>query len=223
MAVEHLQPLDAPLLDMPGLLVMDVDSTLINEEVIDLLGEAAGVGKQVAEVTARAMAGQLDFAKALQERVALLAGLPESVFDQVRMAAHFTTGAYELIDTLHNHGWHVGIVSGGFHEVVDSLADEIGIDHRLANRLTVSNGVLTGAVDGPIVTRHSKRQALLDWARADGIPMTQTVALGDGANDIPMIREAQLGIAFCAKPAVREAAPYTIDTRDLSLVLNFLR
>lgn len=202
---------------------MDVDSTLIDEEVIDLLGDQAGVGAQVAAVTARAMAGELDFAQALRERVGLLAGLPESVFDRVRRSAHFTRGALELIDALHRHGWKVGVVSGGFHEVVDGLAAEAGIDHRLANRLEVADGRLTGRVSGPIVTRAMKRDALLAWARADGVPLAQTVALGDGANDIPMILEAGLGVAFCAKPAVRRAAPHAIDRRDLTLVLDLLR
>lgn len=224
MAVETLQPLDdAPTLGRPGLLVMDVDSTLIDEEVIDLLGEAAGVGDRVAEVTARAMAGELDFAEALRARVALLKGLPESVFERVRDAAHFTNGALELIDTLHVHDWRVGVVSGGFHEVVDVLADQAHIDHRLANRLEVADGVLTGKVSGPIVTKRMKRQALLDWAEADGVPLGQTVAIGDGANDIPMILTAGLGAAFCGKPAVRAAAPHAIDERDLTLVLRLLR
>lgn len=222
MSEETLQPLNEPTLSRPGLLVMDVDSTLIEEEVIDLLGEAAGVGAQVAEVTARAMAGELDFAEALRARVSLLRGLPSSVFEEVAASIHFTAGAMTLITTLHDHGWRVGVVSGGFHEVVDGLTQNAGIDHRLANRLEVVDGTLTGQVIGPIVTRELKRQALLDWAHADAVPMTQTVAMGDGANDIPMILEAGLGVAFCAKPAVRAAAPHVIDERDLARVLDLL-
>ena len=211
MPEETLQPLDKPTLTRPGLLVMDVDSTLIDEEVIDLLGEAAGVGDRVARITARAMAGELDFAEALRARVALLQGLPASVFARTRAAVHFTTGALELIDALHGHGWTVGVVSGGFHEVVDDLVADAGIDHALANRLEVVDGVLTGRIVGPIVTRDLKRQSLV------------TVALGDGANDIPMILTAGLGVAFCAKPAVRAAAPHAIDERDLTRVLELLR
>lgn len=223
MPEETLQPLDEPTLTRPGLLVMDVDSTLIDEEVIDLLGDAAGVGDRVARITARAMAGELDFAEALRARVALLQGLPASVFDEVRAAVHFTNGSLALIDALHEHGWTVGVVSGGFHEVVDDLATDAGIDHALANRLEVVDGVLTGHVVGPIVTRDLKQQSLVTWAQADGVPMSQTVALGDGANDIPMILEAGLGVAFCAKPAVRAAAPHAIDERDLMRVLDLLR
>lgn len=223
MPEETLQPLDEPTLIRPGLLVMDVDSTLIDEEVIDLLGDAAGVGDRVARITARAMAGELDFAEALRARVALLQGLPASVFDEVRAAVHFTNGSLALIDALHEHGWTVGVVSGGFHEVVDDLVTDAGIDHALANRLEVVDGVLTGHVVGPIVTRDLKQQSLVTWAQADGVPMSQTVALGDGANDIPMILEAGLGVAFCAKPAVRAAAPHAIDERDLMRVLDLLR
>lgn len=202
---------------------MDVDSTLIDEEVIDLLGEAAGAGARVAEITARAMAGELDFAEALRARVALLEGLPSSVFAEARSAVHFTNGALELIRVLHDHGWTVGVVSGGFHEVVDDLVSYAGIDHALANRLEVVDGVLTGRVDGPIVTRDLKRRSLITWAGEDHVPMCQTVALGDGANDIPMILQAGLGVAFCAKPAVRAAAPHAIAERDLMRVLDLLR
>ena len=131
MPEETLQPLDKPTLTRPGLLVMDVDSTLIDEEVIDLLGEAAGVGDRVARITARAMAGELDFAEAMRARVELLQGLPASAFARTRAAVHFTTGALELIDALHGHGWTVGVVSGGFHEVVDDLVADTGIDHEI--------------------------------------------------------------------------------------------
>lgn len=222
MPEETLQPLDEPTLTRPGLLVMDVDSTLIDEEVIDLLGEAAGAGDRVARITARAMAGELDFAEALRARVALLQGLPASVFDKVRAAVHFTDGALDLIRALHDHGWTVGVVSGGFHEVVDDLVAEAGIDHALANRLEVVDGVLTGRVIGPIVTRELKLQSLITWAQADGVPMHQTVALGDGANDIPMILQAGLGVAFCAKPTVRDCAPHAINERNLMHVLDLL-
>ncbi|OZG62276.1 phosphoserine phosphatase [Bifidobacterium lemurum] len=211
-----------PTLSKPGLLVMDVDSTLIDEEVIDELGEAAGCGERIAEVTERAMRGELEFCEALRARVALLEGLDVSVFDAVRARIHFTTGALELIDTLHAHGWKVGVVSGGFHEVVDHLAEEAHIDYWMANRLEVVDGRLTGRVLGEIVCKTVKLHALREWARRCGVPMTQTVAVGDGANDIPMIQAAGLGIAFCAKPKTQLAAPAAINERDLRLVLDHL-
>lgn len=226
MSPTPLQILDeTPTLRRPGLLVMDVDSTLIDEEVIDELGEAAGVGERISAVTARAMNGELDFAQALDARVALLKGLPTSIFDDVYRRLHFTNGALRLIDELHAHGWKVGVVSGGFHEIVDRLAEAAGLDYRIANRLEVdgSTCTLTGRVDGPIVTKDVKLRAMRRWAAADGVDATQTIAVGDGANDLPMIGEAALGIAFCAKPAVRRAAPHTIDERDLTRVLDYLR
>ena len=213
----------APTLARPGLLVMDVDSTLIDEEVIDELGEAAGCGERIAEVTARAMRGELEFCEALRARVALLQGLPVSVFDTVHDKLHFTNGALELIDTLHAHGWKVGVVSGGFHEVVDRLAAEAHIDHWLANRLEVRDGRLTGKVLGEIVCKTVKLHALREWAKREGVDMAQTVAVGDGANDIPMIQAAGLGIAFCAKPKTQLAAHASINERDLTKVLDFLR
>ncbi|PAU66782.1 phosphoserine phosphatase [Bifidobacterium italicum] len=226
MSPTPLQILDeTPTLRRPGLLVMDVDSTLIDEEVIDELGEAAGVGERISAVTARAMNGELDFAQALEARVALLKGLPTSIFDDVYRRLHFTNGALPLIDELHAHGWKVGVVSGGFHEIVDRLAEAAGLDYRIANRLEVDGAAstLTGRVAGPIVTKDVKLRAMCRWAAADGVDGAQTVAVGDGANDLPMIGGAALGIAFCAKPAVRRAAPHTIDERDLTRVLDYLR
>lgn len=213
----------APTLSKPGLLVMDVDSTLIDEEVIDELGEAAGSGDEIAKVTERAMRGEIEFCDALRERVALLKGLPVSVFDTVHDKLHFTNGALALIDELHRHGWKVGVVSGGFHEVVDRLAAEGHIDHWLANRLEVVDGALTGKALGNIVCKTVKLHALQAWAARDGVPMSQTVAVGDGANDIPMIQAAGLGIAFCAKPKTQLAAHESINERDLTKVLDFLR
>ena len=163
------------------------------------MGEAAGSGEEIAKVTERAMRGELEFCDALRARVALLEGLPVSVFDTVHDKLHFTKGALELIDTLHAHGWKVGVVSGGFHEVVDKLAAEGHIDYWIANRLEVADGRLTGKVLGEIVCKTVKLHALREWAKQLDIPMSQTVAVGDGANDIPMIQAASLGIAFCAK------------------------
>lgn len=212
-----------PTLSKPGLLVMDVDSTLIDEEVIDELGEAAGKGEEIADVTERAMRGELEFCDALRARVALLEGLPVSVFDTVHDKLHFTRGALELIDTLHEHGWKVGVVSGGFHEVVDRLAAEGHIDLWIANRLDVEDGKLTGKVLGEIVCKTVKLHALRAWAERLGVPMSQTVAVGDGANDIPMIQAAGLGLAFCAKPKTQLAADESINDRDLRHVLEYLR
>lgn len=212
-----------PTLSQPGLLVMDVDSTLIDEEVIDELGAAAGIGEQIASITARAMNGELDFREALQARVALLKDLPTSVFDDVYRRVHFTHGALDLIDALHAHGWKVGVVSGGFHEVVDRLAADAHLDFWIANRLEAADGRLTGRVLGDIVTKDVKLQSLYDWASHMGISMDQTVAVGDGANDLPMIHAAGLGVAFCAKPAVQADAPHRVSERDLTRILDFLR
>ncbi|MBF0786528.1 MULTISPECIES: phosphoserine phosphatase SerB [unclassified Streptococcus] len=205
-----------------GLLVMDVDSTLILEEGIDLLGEAAGVGSEVAAITERAMRGELDFKKALAERVALLRGLPISVFDCVLKHIHFTPGARELVETLHERGYKVAVVSGGFHETVDVLAERLGIDYVKANRLEVEEGVLTGRLLGDIVTKETKKACLKQWARENGLDLAQTIAVGDGANDVPMIQAAGLGIAFCAKPIVQEQAPYQIDEKNLAKVLELM-
>lgn len=205
-----------------GLLVMDVDSTLIMEEGIDLLGEEAGLGQQVATITERAMRGELDFKEALDERVSLLKGLEISIFDKIAERIHFTPGAKELVDTLHQMNYKVGLVSGGFHETVDRLAEHLGIDYVIANRLEVENGSLTGRVAGDIVTKDTKKEKLLEWAAENGLTVDQTVAVGDGANDLPMIQTAGIGIAFCAKPIVQEQAPFRMNVRDLSKVLEII-
>ncbi len=205
-----------------GLLVMDVDSTLVQEEVIDLLGEEAGVGKQVADITERAMRGELDFRQALEERVATLEGLPESIFDKVYARIHFNKNAKELVAELHARGYKVGLVSGGFHETVDRLAAEAGIDYVKANHLEVVDGILTGKTYGDIVTKEIKVQKLRDWAVENELVLSQTIAMGDGANDLPMIHEAGIGIAFCAKPIVRQQAPYQINEPDLYKVIEIL-
>ncbi|EMC44412.1 phosphoserine phosphatase SerB [Streptococcus mutans] len=205
-----------------GLLVMDVDSTLVQEEVIDLLGEEAGVGQQVADITERAMRGELDFRQALEERVATLKGLPESIFDKVYARIHFNKNAKELVAELHARGYKVGLVSGGFHETVDRLAAEAGIDYVKANHLEIKNGLLTGRTWGDIVTKEVKLQKLKDWAAENGLDLSQTIAMGDGANDLPMIQAAGIGIAFCAKPIVRQQAPYQINEPDLYKVIEIL-
>lgn len=204
------------------LIVMDIDSTLINEEVIDLLGEEAGVGGRVAQITERAMRGELDFKQALEERVGLLTGLDKSVFDRTFARVTFTPGALELVEAAHTRGWKVGVVSGGFHEVADRIVVAAGIDYCLANRLEVVDGRLTGRLAAEIVTKERKLEALRTWAAELGLSMSQIVAMGDGANDIPMIQAAGTGIAFCAKPKTQAAAPHHIDERNLMLALPII-
>ncbi|WP_247923784.1 phosphoserine phosphatase SerB [Streptococcus parasanguinis] len=205
-----------------GLLVMDVDGTLIRQEGIDLLAQEAGVGEKVAEITAQAMNGELDFAASLEARVALLKGLETSIFPKILEQIEVTPGAESLITELHQRGYKVGLVSGGFHEVIDTIARSLGIDLVRANRLQVSDGHLTGKVLGEIITPERKKESLLTWAKENHVPQSQTIAMGDGANDLPMIETAGIGIAFMAKPIVAERAPYRIDKRDLSFVLEIL-
>lgn len=205
-----------------GLLVMDVDSTLIMEEGIDLLGEEAGVGAQVAAITERAMRGELDFEAALRERAALLKGLPEDVFSHISERIHFTPGAEDLVKELHKRGYKVGLVSGGFHETVDRLAEQLGVDYVKANRLEIKQGHLTGQVLGEIVTKDTKLAMLKEWAAENNLELNQTIAMGDGANDLPMIQAAGMGIAFMAKPIVREQAPYQIQECNLYRVIDLL-
>ena len=205
-----------------GLLVMDVDGTLIRQEGIDLLAQEAGVGEKVAEITAQAMNGELDFAASLEARVALLKGLETSIFPKILEQMEVTPGAESLITELHRRGYKVGLVSGGFHEVIDPIARSLGIDLVRANRLQASDGCLTGKVLGGIITPERKKESLLTWAKENHVPRSQTIAMGDGANDLPMIETAGIGIAFMAKPIVAERAPYRIEKRDLSLVLEIL-
>ncbi len=204
------------------LLVLDVDSTLIEDEVIELIAEHAGVREQVAAVTARAMRGELDFAGSLVERVATLEGLPVSVLDEVRDRVRVTAGVPELIAGVQAAGGVFAVVSGGFHEILDPLAALLGIDRWRANRLAVRDGRLTGQVDGPIVDAAAKAAALREWAAGAGIPLSRSVAIGDGANDLGMMAAAGLSIAFDAKPAVRESADLSLPVRDLAAVLGVL-
>jgi len=204
------------------LVVMDVDSTLIQDEVIDLLARRAGKEAEVAQVTAAAMGGDLDFAESLRARVALLAGLPESVLDEVRSTIRLTAGARTLVRTLKRLGFTVAVVSGGFIEVVGPLAADLGIDHAHANRLDILDGVLTGHLVGEIVDRKGKAEALRRFAAAEHVPMSRTVAVGDGANDLDMLAAAGLGIAFNAKPIVREQADTAVNVPYLDAVLYLL-
>jgi phosphoserine phosphatase len=195
------------------LLVLDVDSTLIEQEVIELLAERAGTREEVAAVTEAAMRGELDFAASLAARVATLAGLPEYVIQDAAADVTLTAGARELVATLHEAGWAVALVSGGFAEIVGPLAEGLGIGLYRANRLEVADGRLTGRTDGPVVDRAAKAEALLEFAAQLGVAPADVVAIGDGANDLDMIAAAGLGIAFNAKPAVRAAADVSIEGR----------
>jgi len=204
------------------LIVMDVDSTLIQDEVIDLLADRAGCAAEVAKVTESAMRGELDFAASLRERVALLAGLDAAVLDSVRDSLRLTPGARTLIRTLKRLGYKCGIVSGGFTTVIKPLADSLGIDYVAANTLEVAAGKLTGRVIEPIVDRDGKTEALRRFAQAAGVPLSQTVAVGDGANDLGMIGAAGLGVAFNAKPVVRDAADTAVNVPYLDTILYLL-
>jgi len=204
------------------LIVMDVDSTLIQDEVIDLLAGHAGKETEVAAVTAAAMNGDLDFAESLRARVALLAGLPESALDEVRASIRLTAGARTLVRTLKRLGFTVAVVSGGFIEVVGPLAADLGIDHAHANRLDIRDGFLTGDLVGEIVDRQGKAAALRRFADAEHVPMSRTVAIGDGANDLDMLAAAGLGVAFNAKPIVREQADAAVTVPYLDAVLYLL-
>ena len=204
------------------LICFDVDSTLVAGEVIELLAAHVGRAAEVAAITAEAMAGTLDFATALRERVHLLAGCPEEALDQVRAALLLTPGARTLVRTLRRLGYTTAMVSGGFTQITDVLAAELGIDHTRANTLEIASGRLTGRLVGPIVDRRAKADALEEFAAVAGVPLSQTVAVGDGANDLDMLGRAGLGIAFNAKRVVREAADTTVNVPYLDAILFVL-
>ncbi len=204
------------------LVVLDVDSTLIQQEVIEMLAAHCGREDEVAAVTARAMAGELDFEQSLRARVATLAGLPESVLAEVRQEIVLTPGARTLVRTLKRLGFTVGLVSGGFIEIVGGLAAELGIHHARANRLEIRDGVLTGGLVGEVVDRAGKAAALREFATLEGLPLSRTVAIGDGANDLDMLHIAGLGVAFNAKPLVREQAHTSVNVPYLDSVLYLL-
>ena len=204
------------------LIVFDVDSTLIQGEVIEMLAERAGAGPAVAAITEAAMRGELDFAESLHQRVATLAGLPAEVIDEVSAELELTPGARTTIRTLRRLGFHCGVVSGGFRQVIDPLAHELMLDFVAANELEIVDGKLTGRVVGEVVDRAGKAKALRDFAQQSGVPMEQTVAVGDGANDIDMLNAAGLGVAFNAKPALREVADASLSHPYLDAVLFIL-
>ena len=202
------------------LVVFDVDSTLIEDEVIELLAEVAGKREEVAAVTERAMAGELDFAQSLIERVATLEGLLDSVFADVQSRIKITQGAKETIQAIQAAGGKVGAVSGGFNQLLTPLAQILNLDYARANQLEVVDGLLTGKVIGKIIDRTAKAQALSEWSADSGL--SRTVAVGDGANDLEMLATAELGVAFNAKPIVREKADVIIEGLDLRALLELL-
>ena len=201
------------------IVMLDMDSTLIEQEVINLLGQAAGKSSEIEAITDKAMAGDLDFKTALIERVSLLKGLDHNILSQVRDQITLTKGAKKLVDELHQQGHKVGVVSGGFIEVIEPILKSLEIDFYRANKLKIQDGVLTGEIDGPLIDSHAKRMALEEFADQEQVRLEQTVAIGDGANDLEMIKAAGLGIAFNAKPKVAAAADTTISNQDLSTVL----
>jgi len=204
------------------LIVMDVDSTLIQGEVIELLAEQAGCLDEVAKVTEAAMRGELDFEGSLRERVALLAGLDASCLEEVRRKIRLAAGARTMVRTLKRLDYKFAIVSGGFTQITDSLVEELGIDYSAANTLEICDGKLTGRLVGPIIDRAGKARALEDFARRAGVPISQTVAIGDGANDLDMLQAAGLGVAYNAKPVVRQAADTAVNVPYLDTILFLL-
>ena len=202
--------------------LLDMDSTLIEEEVIDILASYAGKSQIASEITKKAMAGEMDFNHSLNSRVSLLAGLDESVLMNARKQITFTTGAQALVEQLHKLGHEVGVVSGGFIDVIEPILHSLKVDFYRANKLEIQDGKLTGKLVGKIIDSDEKANALQEFANLAGVDLQQTVAIGDGANDLKMIQKAGLGIAFNAKPRVVESADSTISFRDLSAVLPLM-
>ncbi|TVP89683.1 MAG: phosphoserine phosphatase SerB [Pseudomonadaceae bacterium] len=204
------------------LVVFDMDSTLIDAEVIDELAKAAGVGEQVAEITERAMRGELDFQASFRERMALLRGLPETVLEEIAERLRLTEGAETLIAQLRRLGYKTAILSGGFSFFAERLQQRLGIDYVYANALPIVDGKVTGEVELPIVDGQRKADLLRELARREGISLEQTIAVGDGANDLPMLSIAGLGVAFRAKPLVKQSAKQAISTLGLDGILYLL-
>jgi phosphoserine phosphatase len=220
--VTHELKINAGKHDTRFLVVLDADSTLIHEEVIELIAAEAGSLDRVSEITGRAMRGELDFEQSLRARVATLAGLGVDAFERVLGRIRVTDGARELVEAVHAAGGRVGVVSGGFHEILDPIARELSLDYWRANRLEVRDGTLTGSLVGPVVDAASKATSLLEWSADARIGLDCTVAVGDGANDLAMMDEAALSVAFNAKPVVRASANVIIDRQDLSQILPLI-
>ena len=205
-----------------GLCVLDVDGTLIEEEVIDLLGKEAGCEKEVAQLTAQAMRGELDFESSLKKRVSLLKGISTDVFDKIYSELHLSKNASQFIKILQENQIEVGLVSGGFTTIVERLAKDLGISLFAANQLEIRDGHLTGNLVDPIISREVKKETLVSWADELEVPIDRTIAIGDGANDLAMLKRAGIGIGFCAKEIVKEEIPLQIEDRDLTKVLNLI-
>jgi len=201
---------------------MDVDGTLILEEVIDLLGREAGREEEILQITSKAMRGELNFERSLRDRVSLLEGLPISIFDTVFKSIHLTPNAQEFISILQKNGILVGLVSGGFTQIVERLAKSLGIAHFSANQLEVKNGLLTGKLVGQIISPQVKKETLEQWGEELKLSKDRTVAIGDGANDLLMLKSAGIGIAFCAKEVLKKEIQYHVDKRDFLEVLPFI-
>ncbi|WP_244731620.1 phosphoserine phosphatase SerB [Psychrosphaera aestuarii] len=211
-----------PSLVSPGLLVMDMDSTAISIECIDEIAKLAGVGEQVASVTASAMRGELDFAESLYARVATLTGASDSIIDQVANNLPLMPGLTALVSVLQKHGWKIAIVSGGFTAMTEALKQQLNLDRTIANNLDVKNGILTGKVSGKVIDAQAKAEAVVELAKEFDIPMQQTIAMGDGANDLLMMAVANLGVAFHAKPKVREQADVSVSRGGLDQLLYLI-
>ena len=205
-----------------GLCVMDVDGTLILEEVIVLLGREVGREEEISQITSRAMRGELNFESSLRKRVSLLEGLPVSVFDKVFNSIHLSPNAQEFVSILQKNGILVGLVSGGFTPIVERLAKSLGIAYFSANQLEVKDGFLTGELVGAIISPEVKQATLEKWRKELQLPRERTVAIGDGANDLLMLKSAGLGIAFCAKEVLKKEIPNHVDKRDFLEVLPLI-
>ena len=205
-----------------GLCVMDVDGTLILEEVIELLGREAGREEEISQITSLAMRGEIDFESSLRKRVSLLEGLPVSVFDKVFKSINLTPNAQEFISILQKNSILVGLMSGGFTPIVDRLAKSLGISYVSSNQLKVKDGLLTGKLVGQIISPEVKKDTLEKWREELNLPKERTVAIGDGANDLLMLKSAGLGIAFCAKEMLKKEIPNHVDKRDFLEVLPLI-
>ena len=205
-----------------GLCVMDVDGTLILEEVIDLLGREAGCEEEISQITSQAMRGEIDFESSLRKRVSFLEGLPISAFDKVFNSIHLSSNVQEFISILQKNGIQVNLVSGGFTQIIERIAKSLGIAYFSANQLEVKDGLLTGKLVGQIISPQVKKETLEKWREKLKLPKERTIAIGDGANDLLMLKSAGLGIAFCAKEVLKKEIPNHVDKRDFLEVLPLI-